>query len=94
MTPDEIRQQALDTIERQERLYKIAFFGAVAIEGVFLVLFLFLMDLQNRTHTLLLVATVMSYTILALGLVALGAMSNRNTARIIRAIGGSQLGER
>jgi hypothetical protein len=45
-------------------------------------------------HTLLLIATVATYTIVALGLLALGANSNRNTARIIRAIGGSQLGER
>jgi hypothetical protein len=86
MTPDEIRRSALDTIERQERFFKMSFFGAVAFEGLFLIAFLALMDLNNRTHTLLLVGTVATYTIVVLGLVALGAMANRNTARIIRAI--------
>ena len=94
MTPDEIRRNALDAVDRQERLYKLSFFGAVAIEGLFLVAFLALMDVHNRVHALLLIATVATYTIVALGLLALGANSNRNTARIIRAIGGSQLGER
>ena len=86
MTPDEIRKNTLDAMERQERLYKLAFFGGVAFEGLFLIAFLALMDLHNRTHALLLIATIATYTITILGLFALGALANRNTARVIRAL--------
>jgi hypothetical protein len=82
----EIRASALDRIERAERRYKVAFFGAVAIETLFLAGFLLLADLSNRTHLLLLVATVAVYTILALGLVALGSHVTRSTLRILKAI--------
>ena len=45
-----------------------------------------LADLSNRTHVLLLIATVATDTIIGLGLVALGAHVNRNTLRILRAV--------
>ncbi len=83
---DEIRGAALDHIERSERHYKLAFFGAVGVETFFLAGFLLLADLANRTHLLLLLTTVATYTIVALGLVALGARVNRSTLRVLKAV--------
>src|SRR5215475_12071417 len=81
-----VQAGALDRIERSERNYKMAFWSAFVLEGVFLVGFLFLADLSNRLHVLLLVSTITIYSILALGLVALGAHVSRCTGRILKAI--------
>ena len=83
---DAIRGAALDRIERSERHYKAAFFGAAVVEALFLAGFLLLADLSNRTHVLLLLATVSAYTILAFGLFALGAHVNRCTLRVLKAV--------
>ena len=83
---DEIRGEVLARIDRTERNYRLAFFGAVALEGLFLMLFLFAADFTNRTHVLLLLGTVMTYSMVALGLVALGAHVNRGTLRVLQAI--------
>lgn len=80
------RLSALDRVDRTERNYKITFFFAAIIEAAFLAGFLLLADFSNRVHLLLLIATVATYTLVALGLVALGSHSNRNTLRILRAI--------
>ena len=81
-----VRRAALDRIERSERHSKVAFFAAAAVEVAFLVGFFLLADLSNRTHVLILLATVAVYTILALGLVVLGMHTSRNTLRILHAI--------
>ena len=83
---DGIRGAALNRIERSERQYKIVFFAAAIIEAFFLAGFLLLADFSNRLHLLLLIATIAIYTILALGLVALGSYINRNTLRTLKAI--------
>lgn len=83
---NDVQRTALDRIERTERHYKTAFFGAAIVEALFLAGFLLLADLANRTHVLLLIATVAVYSILAFGLLALGVHVNRNTLRILKAI--------
>jgi hypothetical protein len=83
---DIVRTEALDRIDRVERRYRLAFFGAVAIEVTFLAAYVLLADFSNRLHVLLLLATVAIYSLLALGLVALGAHVTRSTLRIIRAV--------
>lgn len=77
---------ALDRIDRAERHYKQWFLAAVGVEAVMLPVYLALADFSNRTHVLLLVAMVATYTIVGIGLVALGAHVNRNTLRILRAV--------
>lgn len=77
---------SLERIDRAEQHYKFAFLGAAAAEAAFLFGYLALADLSNRTHVLVLIATVGIYSIVALGLVALGAHVNRNTLRILKAI--------
>lgn len=83
---NEVRRSALDRIDRSERHYKLTFFVAALIEGFFLAGFLLLADLSNRMHLLLLIATIAIYSILALGLVALGVHVNRSTLRVLSAI--------
>lgn len=83
---DAIRVSALARINRSERNFKLAFLAAAVLESAFVVCFLLLADLSNRTHLLLLIATVSSYSIIVLGLVALGAHINRSVLRVITAV--------
>ena len=83
---EQIRSQALERIDRSERNFKIAFYAGAMVEGLFLVAYLLLMELGNRTHVLLLIASVGVYSIVVLGLVALGAHFNRAILRVLQAI--------
>jgi hypothetical protein len=85
---DEIRNDVMARMDRAERNYKLAFIAAAVVEGAFLVAFLLLADFKNRTHVLLLLGTVMTYSILAIGLIALGAHVNRAILRVLQAIDG------
>lgn len=91
-TPDEIRRTTLDAIEKHDRAYKAAFIAGACVEVLFLILFFSLMNTHERLHILILIATVSSYTIIILGLVAVGALMNRNAQRILRAIADNQHG--
>jgi len=83
---DSVRIAALDRIDRSERNFKIGLFAAGAVEVAFIVSFLLLADLSNRLHVLLLVSTVSCYSIVVLGLFALGAYINRGFARLLKAL--------
>jgi len=83
---DEVRSEMLARIDRSERNFKLAFCAAGAVEALFLITFLLMADLHNRMHLLLLIATVGSYSIVVLGLVALGAHVNRGILRVLKAI--------
>jgi small-conductance mechanosensitive channel len=83
---DRVRRAALERMERSERNVKLAIIAGVVWEAVFLVLFLTLMDRHNRSHVLLFVATVGSYTLIVLGLVALGAFVDRSVLRVLKAL--------
>ncbi len=81
-----IRENTLSQIEKTERNYKFAFLGAAIIELLFIVAFLLLADFSNRTHIILLLMTIVIYTMVGFGLIALGLHINRNTLRILQAI--------
>jgi len=83
---DSVRAAALARIDRSERNFKLAFIGAAIVESLFLVAFLLLADFSNRIHVLLLISTVSCYTIVGLGLFALGAHINRGIARVLKAV--------
>lgn len=83
---DSVRATALARIDRSERNFKLAFFGAAIVETAFVVSFILLADLSNRLHVLLLLSTVSCYSIVVLGLVALGAHINRGVARVLKAL--------
>lgn len=83
---DAVRSEALARITRSERNFKVALFAGAAAEALFLVAFFLAADFSNRLHLLLLIATVGSYLIVLLGIVALGAHINRGVLRILKAI--------
>jgi hypothetical protein len=83
---DGVRSEVLARIDRSERNFKLVFFAAVALEALFLVAFILAADFSNRVHLLLLLATVGSYSIVVVGLVALGAHVNRVVLRVLKAI--------
>ena len=83
---DEVRAAALARIDRSQRNFKLAIYLAFVVESLFIVSFFLLADFSNRMHVLLLVSTVSCYSIVVLGLVALGAYVNRGIARLLKAI--------
>ena len=80
------RRGALDKIDRTERTYKTLFILTALVESAFLAAFLLLADFSNRLHLLLLLAAVATYTIVLLGLFALGAHVSRCTLRVLKAL--------
>jgi hypothetical protein len=89
---DRIRKASLERIDRSERNYRLAFAAAAVVEVLFLGGFLALADFSDRLQVLLLLGTVAVYTLVALGLVALGAHVSRNTQLVLRAL--ALLGEK
>ena len=83
---DEVRAAALARVDRSERNFKLAFFGAAVVESAFILSFILMADLSNRLHLLLLISTVSCYSIVVLGLFALGAHINRGVARVLKAV--------
>ena len=83
---DAVRGEALARIERGERNFKLAFFGALIFEALFLAVFVAAADFSNRLHLLLLIATVGGYTVIVLGLLTLGAHVSRVASRLLKAI--------
>ena len=83
---DAIRRNTLERIDRAERHYKLAFFGAALIEVAFLAGFLLLADFSQRVHLLLFLSTIATYTIVVVGLVALGAWDRRNTLLVLKGL--------
>lgn len=83
---DRIRADVLDKMERADSNMKLALFAALFVEtGLFVVAFV-LVDWTNNTERLLFIFSVMSYTIIALGLAALGAHVTRTAARLVTAL--------
>jgi hypothetical protein len=82
------RRGALDQIDRAERGFKLTFMLAALVEALFLGGFLLLADFSNRLHVLLLLSSVAAYTIVVLGLVALGSHVTRCTLRVLKAVEG------
>ncbi len=82
----EIRAEALRRIARSERWFRTAFVGAAILEVAFLAALLLAADLSSRLDRLVVIATVGSYTLVLLGLVAVAAYVNRAVLRVLRAI--------
>jgi len=83
---DEIRSSVLDKMERAERNMKLGIFGAVFVEMALFAVAFTMLDWTNHTERLLFIFSVMSYTIVALGLAALGAHVTRTAAKLAAAL--------
>ena len=83
---DGFRAGALERMEKRDRQVKLAMMGAAAVELVLLLAFVALADFGDRTHLLLLIATVLVYSTLALALMALAAHVSRATERVLLAV--------
>jgi len=83
---DDVRRSVLDRMERAERLGRVAIFGAAIAELALFVVAFTMVDWQSRVERLIFVFSVISYTIIALGLAALGAHVSRSVGRVLAAI--------
>lgn len=83
---DNVRGKVLADIERSERNFKLVFLVAAIWEALFLLAFILVADFSDRLHLLLLLATVGSYSLVVIGLIALGAHVNRGVLRVLKAI--------
>lgn len=82
-TVDDVREGALRRMERHAATVRITVLAAAGVESLLLVLSLWLIDWTNRTHVLVFITSVLGYTIVALGLFALGAHVSRASSRIV-----------
>lgn len=87
-SPDTIRANVLDRMERQDRFLKMSIAAAAAFEAALLGTALWLVDFSDRTQALILVTSFLSYMILALGLMALGAHISRSLSALTAALDG------
>lgn len=89
MTPDRHSDpvsSVLDRVEQHARHVRLAVLGAAAVEGILLLLGLAILDWTDRLHVLVLLLAVLTCSMLALGLLALGAHVSRVGARVVSAL--------
>lgn len=82
-----IQASVLDRMERADRLMKSAIIGAALVEAVLFAVALYLIDWHDRQQTLLFLFSVLSYTIIVLGMVALAGHVTRSVGRVLAAMG-------
>lgn len=83
---NEIRSNVLDRMERSERYVRLGIFGAALAEVMLLAVAFTMVDWSNRVERLLFVFSILGYTIIVLGLVALGAHVTRTAGRVVAAM--------
>ena len=64
-------------------MVRAAILGAVAVEALAIGLALWLVDWKDRTHVLIFVMGILSYTVVVLGLAALAAHVSRACNRVV-----------
>ncbi|HEU4561873.1 MAG TPA: hypothetical protein VFS20_28870 [Longimicrobium sp.] len=83
---DAVRGSVLTRMERAERLTRMAIYAAGAVELALFAVAIYLVDWDNRLERLLFIFSVLSYTIIALGLLALGGHVTRSVGRVLAAM--------
>jgi hypothetical protein len=83
---DDVRHSVLDRMERAERMVRLALFGAALAELALFAIALAMVDWHDRLERLLFLFSVITYTIIALGLAALGAHVSRSVGRVLAAM--------
>ena len=83
---DAVRASVLDRMERGDRVTRGAVIVAALLEaGLFAVALLYV-DWKDRTQVLIFLLAALSYSIIALGMVALGGHVSRTVARVLAAL--------
>jgi hypothetical protein len=77
---------ALEEADRRERTSRRVLYAAAAMEVVLLAAALLVMDFGNPTHVLVLILAVLTYSTLALGMVAMATRASAENARLLHAI--------
>ena len=77
---------ALDAADRNDRTSRLALYGAALLEAVLLGVALMVMDFDDPTHVLVFVLAMLTYSTLALGLMAFAAKASAAHARLLHAI--------
>ena len=85
---DAMRTSVLDRIERHARNVRFAIVGAALAEAALMAIALLKLDFSNRFEVLVFLLFVLTYTIIGLGLMALGAHVSRIGDRVLAAIEG------
>ena len=83
---DAIRGSVLTQMERADRNMRLGIFGAVFFELVLFAAAFALVDMSNRIERLIFVMSILSYTIIMLGIAALGAHVTRTMGRVVAAL--------
>ena len=83
---DNIRQGVLDRMERGDRLVKSAIIGAAVVEGLLLAVAISLADWSNPLHRLVFILSILTYSVVACGLVALAGHVSRSVGRVLIAL--------
>jgi len=76
----------LARMDRYARRVRLAVIGAAMLEGLLMIVALLKIDWKNDTQVLLFILSVLGYSIIALGLAALGAHVSRVGARVVAAL--------
>jgi hypothetical protein len=77
---------ALDEADRRERTSRLVLYAAAVLEAVLLAAALLVMDFDDPTHVLMLILAVLTYSTLALGMVAIATRASAENARLLHAI--------
>ena len=83
---DAVRGSVLDRMERHERNVKLAAFGAALAEAGLIAIALAWIDWRDQFQRVVFLMFVLSYSIVILGLVALGAHVSRVADRMLAAL--------
>jgi hypothetical protein len=86
---DAVRQSVLDQMERSHRLTTLAIVGAAIAEAALFAVAFLMVDWSDHLQRLLFLCFTLSYTILALGLMALGGHVSRSVGRVLAALDSS-----
>ena len=88
---DDIRASVLDSVERSAKRMQLAMFAAAALELLLFAAAFYLVDWHHRVERLMFVLSVLSYTIVVLGLFTLGAHVTRTAGKLVAALAPSPL---
>ena len=83
---DRVRAGVLDRMEKADRVQRIGIIAAALLEAAIIAFALIALNWKDRMQVLLFLFSTAGYTIVVLGLVALGAHVSRSVGRVLAAL--------